>query len=600
MSSKKPKMTIGQYLRAIGKVGKTSFSISPSAAIVRIIDSIIQASLPIATTYFAALTTSALVASYNGDTDANQRVFVYIGITVAITIVTLLWGSVNSYISQKTRYVIESAIEDKMLKHFSSLPFPLYDDKDMIDLHDKAKRFSYFFSYIFDTIGSMFTSIIGAIGSVIALAFLNVWLALIVFSAVLPGVIIQIRLARQQAQHWQGNITNRRRRWNLSSMMQESKNMVEMRVYGVINRLIAMQATMRDADEKERLNYELTTVWKQLAADVVEALVELGALIWIVLQIIDRSQPVGQFIYVQQLVSRALSQSSSLARQLGKVDEDLANIVDYQRFMEIAEAPKKETTIDTQPETIAVSHVSFCYPKTNITVLDDVSLAIKKGQHVAIVGENGAGKSTLIKLLMGLYEPTEGKVMLDEQCLRDIAPESWHRFIGLLDQDFISYYFATIKENIMFGDVSKPSNTRDMAEAIDKAEFRDVVEKLNRGMDTYIQRWMANNTDEVSATELSGGQYQRLALARNFYRDSPVVILDEPTSAIDALAEARIFKYLFSSDKTVITISHRLSTVQKADVIFMMKEGKLVEQGSYRELLAQNGEFVRMFESQIK
>jgi len=132
-------MTIGQYLRAIGKVGKTSFSILPSAAIVRIIDSIIQASLPIATTYFAALTTSALVASYNGDTDANQRVFVYIGITVAITIVTLLWGSVNSYISQKTRYVIESAIEDKMLKHFSSLPFPLYDDKDMIDLHDKAK-----------------------------------------------------------------------------------------------------------------------------------------------------------------------------------------------------------------------------------------------------------------------------------------------------------------------------------------------------------------------------------------------------------------------------------------------------------------------------
>lgn len=600
MSSKKPKMTIREYLRAIGKVGKTSFSISPSAAIVRIIDSIIQASLPIATTYFAALTTSALVASYNGDTDANPRVFLYIGITVAITIVTLLWGSVNSYISQKTRYIIESAIEDKMLKHFSSLPFPLYDDKDMIDLHDKAKRFSYFFSYIFDTIGSMFTSIIGAIGSVVALAFLNVWLALIVFIAVLPGVIIQIRLARQQAQHWQGNITNRRRRWNLSSMMQESKNMVEMRVYGVINRLIAMQATMRDADEKERLNYELTTVWKQLAADVVEAFVELGALIWIVLQIIDRSQPVGQFIYVQQLVSRALSQSSALARQLGRVDEDLANIVDYQRFMEIAEAPKKETTIDAQPETIAVSHVSFCYPKTDITVLNDVSLAIKKGQHVAIVGENGAGKSTLIKLLMGLYEPTKGKVLLDQQCLRDVAPESWHRFIGLLDQDFISYYFATIKENVMFGDLSKPQDTRRMAEAIDKAEFRDVVEKLDRGMDTYIQRWMANDNDEVSATELSGGQYQRLALARNFYRDSPVVILDEPTSAIDALAEARIFKYLFSSDKTVITISHRLSTVQKADVIFMMKQGKLVEQGSYRQLVAQDGEFVRMFESQIK
>lgn len=596
----KQKLTIRQYIAAIAKVGATSFRIAPSAGIVRLADSLVQAALPIATTYYAALTTTALTAAYGGDESAGNQALVYVGITAALGLVLLAWNSVSSYVSQKTSYQIRAIIDDRMIEHFGSLPFALYDDKEVVDLHEKAKRFSYFFSYIFDTIGQMATAIISAIGALVALVYVSPWLAAIVGAVTLPNIIIQLRLARRQAQHWEGNITNRRRMGNLGWMLQESQNIAEMRIYGVVRHLVQLRAAMRDKDEKERLQFELKTIWKQLLASVGEALVELGALVWVTLQIIDRAQPVGQFVYVQQMVSRALGQAGSLASQLGRIDEDLANIVDYQKFMEIAEAPKRQPKLTKLPERIALEQVSFAYPKTERVVLDNVTFTVKRGQHVAIVGENGAGKSTLIKLIMGLYEPTSGRILLDETPLDSINPESWHQRIALLGQEFIKYWFATIRENVMLGDVSQPENDERMAVAMQKAEFQSVVDKLEHGVDTYIERWMAQDNDEATATELSGGQYQRLALARNFYRDAPIIILDEPTSAIDALAEARIFKHLFAAkDKTIITVSHRLSTIKKADMVYMMAEGRVVEQGTAKELLEQRGAFYTMFESQL-
>lgn len=599
--AKKPKLTTRQYLTAIGKVGAMSFRLSPAAGIVQLLDSVIQSLLPIATTYFAALTTTALADAYAGKEDAGQEVFLYVIITSVISVVMLLWNSVSNYVTQKTRYVIEAAVEDKMMLHFGSLPFALYDDKDVVDMQEKARRFSFQFSYIFNTIGSLVVGIVTVVGSVIALSFVNVWLALAVLIAVIPGLAIQVQLARQQARHWEGNITNRRRQSNLSWMLKDSRHLAEMRIYGVLKRLLKMNADMREVDEKQRLDYELKSIWKQTLADVGLALVELGALIWIVLQIIDRSQPVGQFLFVQQMVNRAMGEASNLARQLGQVDEDLANLVDYQNFMEIRTEVERPKSIKTTPQKIEIDRLGFTYPKTDRPVLQDISLTIQRGQHIAIVGENGAGKSTLIKLIMGLYDSSEGDIRVDGVSLKDVQSDSWHKHIAMLGQDFISYYFATIDENIWLGDVSKPADQHRLEEAMRAAEFEEVVSKLDHKGATYIERWMAEDNDEATAIELSGGQYQRLALARNFYRDSPIIILDEPTSAIDALAEARIFKRLFAAEnKTIITISHRLSTVEKADMIYMLEHGRIVEQGSHKDLVAKKGAYYTMFESQLQ
>jgi ATP-binding cassette subfamily B protein/ATP-binding cassette subfamily C protein len=243
--------------------------------------------------------------------------------------------------------------------------------------------------------------------------------------------------------------------------------------------------------------------------------------------------------------------------------------------------------------------VSFHYPANEKLVLRDVSFSIAAGQHVAIVGENGAGKSTLIKLLTGLYEPTKGAIKLDHISLNNVKISSWHKYLGVLQQDYIAYGFATAKDNVYYGDTSKGFDSKRFDAALDKAEARSFLKKLPKGVDSYVNPWM-EDADGNAGTDLSGGQWQRLALARNFYRDSPVIILDEPTSAIDALAESRIFKHLFGEkNKTIITISHRLTTIDKADVVFMMKDGQLVEQGTAKELITKRGEFYTMFESQI-
>lgn len=597
----KKRLTYKQYFRSIGRVAATSFKIAPSAAVVRIVDSIVQAVLPIATTYFAAKTTSALADAYGGKASSTNEIFVYLAATAGISVAMLTWSSISAYITQMTRYKIEAAVEDAMLIQFTSLPFQLYDDKDVIDLHAKARRFSYYFSYIFNSLGGMLTALTGAIVAVIALASVTWWIPLIVVVTIVPEVIIQIRLARKQAQHWEGNITLRRRKNNMGWMLQESRFIAEMRIYGVAKHLIHLHGKLRDKDEKERLSFEGSVIWKQLAADITQALVEFGILIWTVLQIAAHNLPVGQFLFVQQLVARAISEANSLAKQLGSIDQDLANIVDYQEFMELKPEAHSGIKLLDAPERVELRNISFVYPKTKATVLHDISLTIRKGQRVAIVGENGAGKSTLIKLIMGLYAPTHGDVLLDGTKLKAVDIESWHAQIALLWQGFVSYYFSTIRENITLGDVARPVDEDRMNEAMKSAEFDGIADKLEHGIDTYIERWMAEDNDEATATELSGGQYQRLALARNFYRDSPVIILDEPTSAIDALAEARIFKRLFAKkNKTIIIISHRYTTIEKADMIYMIKDGKLVEQGRAAELARAKGAFYTMFKEQIK
>jgi ATP-binding cassette subfamily B protein/ATP-binding cassette subfamily C protein len=231
-------------------------------------------------------------------------------------------------------------------------------------------------------------------------------------------------------------------------------------------------------------------------------------------------------------------------------------------------------------------------------VLHNISLAVHKNEHVAIVGENGAGKSTLIKLISGLYAPTNGDITVDDQSLEAINVAEWHRRIAVLSQDFIDYGFATARDNVLFGDVQKHDNAL-YHESLKAAEADEFIKKLPYGDTTYMDSWMESDGGE-KGVRVSGGQWQRIALARNFYRDAPIIILDEPTSAIDALAESRIFERLFKrKDKTIITISHRLTTVKKADVIYMMKDGRIVEQGTCDELLNKKGEFYEMFKAQL-
>lgn len=604
MPRKKPvkqerKLTTREYAMAMLRVAQATYKAAPLAIVVQVAGSIITAVLPIITTYFAARTTTALAEAYAGNEQAGEQVLVFVGVTALLGVVMTGWQSLENYVTQLMRYRVEAAMTDRMYEHFHEIDFWRYDDKKTADMYDKAQQFARFFPYVFDRLANILTQFITMMAGLVALILVSWWLGLIVLAAVVPGIVIQFRLSRASTKHWKSNVETRRSQGMIEWQILQPRFMAELRLYGIVRYLLDMRIRLRDKDEKTRIEFERSYIGKKLGADVLEAAAEVTALFWTAVQVIHHLQPIGQFLYVQQIVSRTMGGVAGLVNTIGSIDEDIANLFDYNEFMALPVQSAGKRVLAEVPEVIELNNVSFHYPTSNRLVLQDVSFAIRCGQHVAIVGENGAGKSTLIKLLTGLYEPTSGSVLLDGTPLAEREVGSWHKYLGVLQQEFISYGFASAKDNVYFGDTSKKFDDKRFEAALAKAEAKSFLKKLPRGVDSYVNPWMEDD-DGNAGTDLSGGQWQRLALARNFYRDSPIIILDEPTSAIDALAESRIFKHLFDEKgKTIITISHRLTTIQKADVVYMMKDGKLVEQGTAKELIAMRGEFYTMFESQI-
>lgn len=596
----KEKLSIKKYTLATASVAKVAFLASPITVCIKIAGALLTAILPIVVTYFAAQTTTALAEAYAGDPDAGGRAIEYVIITVVLGIGLTAWSSLESYVSEFARYKIDAAVTDRMYEHFLSLDFWRYDDKETVDLFDRAKKFAMFIGYIVDRLTGVLTQLFVMISGLIAMILVSWWLGLIVLVAVIPGIFIQFRLAKLQSAHWNDNVETRRAKNMIEWNMFKPDGMAELRLYGMVRRLLDIRMTLRDKDEKARIEFERSFVLKRLGGDVIESGAELTALLYTTLQIIAQAQPIGQFLYVQQIVSRAIGGSSSFVRQLSQIDEEMAQLFDYQKFMELPQRSGGDETLQSAPTTIKLVDVSFRYPNTDTDVLKDISLTINHGQNIAIVGENGAGKSSLVKILTGLYAPTRGAVLVDEKDLAVVDIASWHRYISVLQQDYLQYIFTSVKENVYFGDVSAPFDNKRYKAALSHAEADKMIAKLPKKDDSYIITWMEHE-DGTPGVSLSGGQNQRLALARNFYRDSPIIILDEPTSAIDALAESRIFKHLFAAkERTVITISHRLTTVEKADVIYMLENGKIAEQGTHRQLVANKGPYYTMFESQLR
>lgn len=577
-----------------------SFRTAPSAVIFKMFGAVLNAVLPIILTYFAALTTTELAAAFTGDSEAGQKALYYVIITAILGLVTTIWTSVDSYIQGIMRYKVDARVTDMMYERFLALPFWRYDDKDTVDTYDKAQKYARFYSYVFDQITSIFSQLISVVTSIIALLAVVPAIGIIVVIGLIPGIYFQFKLSRAQVEHWNRNVDKRRAQGFIEWNLLQPDAITELRVNSLVRYLLDLRNRYRDEDERQRLDFEKSYIGKQIAANVFESGVQLASLLWVTLQIINGSQPIGQFLYVQQIVSRAISSSNSIVGTISNIDEDLAQLFDYQKFMNYDIATQDLPKLPSTPQTITFDHVSFEYFGSDTTVLDNISLSITPGQHIAIVGENGAGKSTFVKLLLGLYVPSKGRVLVGDQDLRDVSAESWHRQLSVLQQEFQQFSFASIRDNVYFGDVRPGFSEQRYDAAMRKSESSEFVGKLPSKDLTYPSTWM-ETADGEKGVNLSGGQWQRLALARSFYRATPIIILDEPTSAIDALAESRIFKHLFDDkQRTVITISHRLTTIEKADIIFVLKDGKLVEQGTHRELVDKKGEYATIFAAQLK
>ncbi|RJU02719.1 ABC transporter ATP-binding protein [Arthrobacter frigidicola] len=588
------------YARAVGRILALSARASPGAVAMKVIGSLIGAVLPLVTTYFAALTTTALAEAYAGDPDAGGRAVVYVVVTAALG---LFWGaftSVDRYIQQVLSFRVGAIVGDSMYERFLALEFWRYDDKETVDLYDRARRFSDSYPRVLDRIAAIFTQFVSVVLAIGALLLVSWWVALIVLIAIVPSVYLQFRLSREQMAHWNTQVDSRRQRRMIETNIMRPQYIAEIRLYGVVEYLMQLRSRLREADELRRLDFQRRYIPKQLLADALQYGAEVIALLWVVGQIIARAQPVGQFLYIQQIVSRALGTANDLVSSLSSIDEDLSNLKDYEQFMELPVPEATGEPLSGPPSRIDLKDIRFTYAGSDLEVLKGISLSIERGRHIAIVGENGAGKSTLIRILAGLYRPSSGAVLLDGRDLDTVGTPSWHRYLAVMSQDFLKYEFATAGNNIYFGDVASPREEDRIERAAADAEAADFIRRLPNGFENHVSNWMEDPRGR-KGSGLSGGQWQRLAMARNFYRDAPFIVMDEPTSAIDALAEHRIFTRLFEDrSRTIVAISHRLATIEKADVVYMLEDGRVVESGTHRELVELRGRYYRMFESQLQ
>ena len=332
----------------------------------------------------------------------------------------------------------------------------------------------------------------------------------------------------------------------------------------------------------------------ELAMKMLTLLGYMGVLALLVYALLDGSISIGAFGAVFSSIGFMFSLMNELiCMHIGNMAENLGTVKNFIRFLEIPEREGEDIEIVGVPS-ISIDNVSFTYPGTDKSSLKDISLKMNSGETIAIVGENGAGKSTLVRILTGIYSPTKGNASINGIDIDKISAKELYRVTSGVFQKY-QRYKMTLRDNISISEKSNEIKEELLKDAIDKADFQVSKEKFQDGYDTMLSR-------EFDGIDLSGGQWQRLAIARGFYKDSNMIILDEPTAAIDPIEETKIYKKFkeMSRDKTAIIVTHRLGSAKIADRIVVMDKSEIVQVGTHDELISIDGKYSEMYEAQSK
>lgn len=429
-------------------------------------------------------------------------------------------------------------------------------------------------------------------GTLLVLAGFHPVLVGISLLSVFPYLIVRLVRGKEFYELKRYQAAGERRRNYLYHLFGDKQAVKELRIFEIEDYIEQKMYAARDNMKQEVWNFKKRDMRSLLICEILCKSGYLLSIFSTILLLLHQVLDVGMMAAALAAFTSFQTAAKYFLVSLGRIPECAAFVKDYYDFMDMEEAEKGTEKLCSDFDSIKVKQLSFSYPGRKTPAVSNLSFTIKRNEVVAIVGNNGSGKTTLAKLLTGLYQAQKGQIYYGRQNLRSLDPEEFYKQISFVSQDFIKYEL-TVRENIGIGDWKQMENTDKIYMLLHQV-----------GLETFISQASVNQLlgNEFGGRELSVGQWQKLAIARGMMKDSSVIFLDEPTAALDPLMETKVLKMFLkiAREKTAIIVSHRIGICKEVDKIIVMKEGKIAEIGNHEELLAEKGEYYRLYTMQQK
>jgi ATP-binding cassette subfamily B protein len=597
----KPKLTEAiQKGLHLGRAIRLVWTSAPGWATVNLVLVVAQGLLPLAGLYLLKRiidTLQAGIAAHGGPSSFRLVLF-WVVLAAVVALVTTLARSLAELAGQAQSLVLTDKVTDVLHAQSVAVDLEYYENHRYYDTLHRAQgdAMSRPISIVnrLVQIGQSAISLVGIAGMLLVF---NPLLALVLFLVALPGAQVRLVFSRRQYRFEQEQTKQERRSWYYHWMLTNSYFAKEVRLFNLGSLFRTRFRAVRQQLRWGRLALARRRTLSNTLAQSIASLAIFGALAFIAYQTYKGKITIGSLVMYYSGFQLAVGSLSAVLGGFAGLYEDNLFLSNLYQFLDL----KPKVTAPARPlpcpariaQGITFHDVGFAYPGDSRKVLEAINLTVAPGQVIALVGENGSGKTTLVKLLCRLYDPDSGKVTVDGVDIRQLDPVKWRQQISVILQDYVQYQLP-VWENVWLGDVEAAPDREKIIVAAQRSGVDPAIRRLPQGYDTPLGTWFEQGR------ELSIGEWQKVALARAFLRDSPFVVLDEPTSSLDALAEAELFRHFRRAihGRSAVLISHRFSTVQMADYIYVLDQGRVKEHGTHRELLELNGLYARFYLAQ--
>ncbi|MDG5490918.1 ABC transporter ATP-binding protein [Psychroserpens sp. SPM9] len=559
---------------------------------------LIGAVLPVVILWVGKIIIDEIILQSKAETADLTNLWTYVGIEFALIILSDLISRAIALTDSLLgdAYSISSSVS--IIKKTNQINISLLEDSEFYDKLERART---------QTTGrvGLMSNALGEVQSLISIAtlvagliYFEPYLIILLILSIIPSFINEIWFSQKQYSLARGWTAERRELDYLRFIGANNQTAKEIKLFGLTDFVVDRFKNL--SDEYYELNKKLAVKRSALGFlfNVLGTLSYYGAYVFIIYRVISGMITLGELTFLSGAFNRLTRNLQDFFSKFTRITESALYLKDYFEFLDISIEPTHAED-QTLPTTISLGfefkNVHFSYPDADVEILKGVSFKINAGEKMAFVGQNGAGKTTLTKLLLRFYEPTSGEILLDGININRFKKAEYQEFFGVIFQDFFKYEF-TVRENIAIGNIEELDNQEKIEKAAALSLADEVVSELKLGYNQQLGKRF------YKGQELSGGQWQKVALARAYMKDAKVMILDEPTSALDAKAESDVFEHFIglTKDKTSIIISHRFSTVRQADRILVLKDGKVLELGTHQELMSNQSLYAQLFALQAE